>query len=244
LLAEIVWAIVRQGARTEVVLLILTAALLYHRLVRPLSFARVSLGAVMLLAGVVFVGAVRDTGVGVGEMPVGEVSVLSLSNEFQALFGTAYDLHMRRDRGELATIPWTLYLSDILLLIPSQFLPFPKIGPAEWYLELLNLRDSQVGFMFGVLSQGVIGGGSIELLVRGIVLAAVYAAVHRWYVRRASNWWATLAYVFLCVWSYYTIRATTFYFVYFIAYRLVPFLAMLHLGERILSGALAPRRAP
>ena len=242
LLAEIMWAVARQGARTEAVLLILSAALLYHRLVRPLSFSRVSLGGCVLLAAVLVAGFVRDIGFEVGEMPVtplADVSFLSVTNEFQSLFGTAFDLHEKSARGHLTTIPWTLYVSEILQLIPSQVLPFQKIGPAEWYLELIGLKDSQVGFMFGVLSQGVIGWGWAELFGRGMLLAGVYAAFHRWYVRRAASSSATLVYVFICVWSYYTVRATTFYFIYFLLYRLVPFVVAVMIGERILSAAVA-----
>jgi hypothetical protein len=244
LLAEIIWSVARQGARTDVVLLILSAALLYHRLVRPLSFSRICIGGLALLSGVFLVGVVRDLGLSLSEMRGAGVSVLSITNEFQSLFGTAYDLHERSARGGLSAIPWTVYLSEVFQLAPSQILPFRKMDPADWYLELLGLRESGVGFMFGVLSQGVVGGGPIELLARGMLLGGVYAAVHRWYVRRSSTWSATLTYLFVCVWSYYTVRATTFYFVYFAVYRLAPFLFLTGVGGRVLSAVTPARRSP
>jgi len=241
LLSEIVWSVVRQGERTDVVLLLLTAALLYHRMVRALTFPRVAFGGCVLLVGVFVAGFMRDISLDVGGIAATDVSVLSAANEFQSLFGTAYDLHERQARGQLAAIPWTLYASEVLQLIPSQVLPFQKVGPADWYLELLDLRGSQVGFMFGVLSQGVVGGGWVELLGRGVVLAGALAGLHRWYVRRASSFNVTLVYVFMCVWSYYTVRATTFYAIYFLIYRLGPFMLAVMIGERLLSAA-RPRK--
>jgi len=129
------------------------------------------------------------------------------------------------------------------MLIPGQLLPFRKIDPSLWYLEQLGLQDSQVGFMFGVLSQAILGVDWLELMVRGTVLGCVLGLIHRWYVKRSQRFEVTLLYVFLCVWSYYTVRAATFYFVYPVVYRFLPFLFIVWFGEAILRGALRNHEA-
>ena len=241
LLLEVVSTVVRQGARTEAVLLLLTAALLYHRVVRPLAFVRVCVGGAILLVGIVLFGFVRDIQGGLSGGLAADVSVLAMMNEFQSLFATTFDLWQRRNA--LGELPWTLYMSEILMLIPGQLLPFRKIDPSLWYLEQLGLQDSQVGFMFGVLSQAILGVDWLELMVRGTVLGCVLGLIHRWYVKRSQRFEVTLLYVFLCVWSYYTVRAATFYFVYPVVYRFLPFLFIVWFGEAILRGALRNHEA-
>lgn len=236
LCGEVVWAIVNQGARTDAVLLVLAAGLLYHRVVRPLTFIQVCAGGTVLFLAIVVFGAVRDTGVAITGLLTTDLPLLSMGNEFQSVFATGYDLSVKSEQGLLGEVPWTLYASELLMLIPSQLLPFRKLDPATWYLELLHLKDSYVGFVFGVLSQSVIGWGAIEIIGRGMVLATIFAIAHRWYVRRAAGFDATLVYLFLCVWSYYTVRATTLYILYFVVYRMIPFLLVVAVGEGLLLG--------
>ena len=242
LLAEISWAALKQGARTEAVLLLMSAALLYHRFIRRLRFIHIATGAMVLLIAISGLGVIRDVQDGFAAIDSAGVSLFSVSNEFQALFGTTYDLYDRAGRGEEISIPWSLYASEFLMLIPSQLLPFEKVDPALWYLDLLGLRDTQVGFMFGVLSQAVLGLDWAELVLRGAALGLVLGTLHRWYVRHAKNYAVTLFYLCVCLWIYYTVRATTFYFVYFIVYRFLPFWMLIYLSETVLSGAVGIRR--
>lgn len=242
LLGEIVLTAVRMGARSEAVILLLATALLYHRLVRPLSLRTVITAAATLVALVLLYGFGRDFAN--ASAAIRNASYWSAANEFQILLGTAYDLHMQQATGELETVPWQVYASDLLMLIPSQLLPFAKIDPAEWYVGLLNLQGQQ-GLMFGVIAQAVIGYDWLELLVRGAVLGALFAFAHRMYARRAASFWATLLYLYLCLWSYYTFRASTFYFVYVILYRFLPTVIVVRAAAGLVRwAALAARPAP
>jgi hypothetical protein len=72
-----------------------------------------------------------------------------------------------------------------------------------------------------VVAQSIIGWDWVELVLRGAVLGLVCAAVHRWYAR-STGLWATVFYLYLCVWAYYTVRATTFHVVSLILLRLLP----------------------
>jgi hypothetical protein len=226
---ELVGTAVRFGSRGEAVLLLLSVGMLFHRLVRRLSFFTLGAAGVMIMAGFLLIGALREFRVtNPTERPP---NVLIADNEFQALFTTAFDLYKRKQAGEL-DVPWQIYVSDFYYPIPSQFLPFQKIDPGAWYLDVLGLAASGVGFMFGVMAQASVGVDWIELLLRGAALAAFLAYLHRWYVRRSLYFWPTLFYVFVAIWTYYSVRASSFYFLYFIVYHFLPVM----LSAKILSG--------
>src|SRR5215831_14437993 len=80
----------RLGNRTEMVLLLLSAAILYHTLVRPFSTKAVALAAAGGLAMFLVLGFLREGwlfgGGGAGYNP------FAYSGEFETIFGNAYDL--------------------------------------------------------------------------------------------------------------------------------------------------------
>lgn len=234
---EVVVSVLRTGARTEMALLLLSAGLLYHRLVKPFTLLRTIVFGGTLLGILLVIGVVRDTGTGIGELAEKNVPLLAAMNEFQAVFATSYDLYMRRNMGSLENVPWQIYVSDLYMLVPSQLLPFYKWDPSQWYLDLIEYREPVGGFMFGVISQGVIGLDSLEILLRGCLLGGIAASVHRWYLRRASEFWNTLLYLFLCVWVYYSFRASSFYVVYFVLYRFLPVVLLVRLTGTLMKPA-------
>jgi len=223
----------RLGARTTAVLLLMSAGLLYHRLVRPVRFRTVFIVGALLLSMFLVAGLIRNLGFGREvEQPK---NVLTTGNEFQALYATAFDLQEKRRNGSLTTVPWQIYAADFYLEIPSQLLPFEKIDPALWYIQIIGQGGYLTGFMFGVMSQAAVGLGWPELALRGFVLALFLALLHRWYVRRATHFWPTLFYLFVAVWMYTTMRASTFWFIYYIVYRFLPVLLATKFVEMVLS---------
>ncbi len=245
LLGEVMLTVGRMGSRSETVLFLLGVGLLRHRIVRPWRMSGALAGGILMLGGMVAYGAVRDTGLGLGALQqafsVSEVSAWSTVNEFQVLFGTPYDLFMRKAAGVLPAAPWQVYAGDLLLPIPSQLLPFPKIDPAEWYLGVADLRGTGFGAMFGVISQAIIGFDWAELVARGALLGVVFAALHRWYVPRQRAFWPTLTYLFVCIWSYYTFRASTFFMFTFFLFQFVPVFIVVSFMRTVLRATLSVR---
>ncbi len=240
LVFEMVAATLRMSGRTEVVILLLATGLLYHRMVRPWSFTRAALAGIAGLGAILAYGAMRDMGFVLRTLNGAGISAWSIANEFQGIFGTAYDLQMRSAAGTLPHIPWQLHVSDALLLIPQQVLPFVKVDPSDWYLTISGLQGTGFGAMFGVISQSVTGFGHVELVLRGLALGWMFAKVHRWYVARADGLWITLLYLFVCIWSYYTFRASTFYFVYMLLYSFVPAYLVVRLAAGLLRVTAGP----
>jgi hypothetical protein len=227
------------GGRTWFVMLLVATILLYHRLVRPLRLWMAAAAAVVLLAGAIAYGLARDVGGGIARVAASEGSPWSAMNEFQALFGIAYDLSARKAAGVLGAIPWQVYANDFLLLVPSQILPFAKPDPCLGYPQIGGIG---LGCVMGVVSNAVIGLDWIELAVRGLILGLLFAAIHRWYERHRIGYWTTLFYLCLCLWSYYTFRASTFYIVYFVVYRFLPMLIAVRLVQMILDGGRGAAR--
>jgi hypothetical protein len=222
------------GSRGRVVLLLISASVLYHRLVKPLRFRTVIAGGLLLLSAFLVAGAVRVVN-SPEAMKENAGHVLTVGNEFQGLFTTAFDIHKRKVEGKIPTVPWQLYVSDLYFPIPSQFLPFEKIDPSSWYIDLIGETGSGTGYMFGVMSQAALGLDWVELVVRGMLLAVGLALLQRWYVRRRTSFWATLFTLFISIWSYYSLRASTFYFVYFVIYNFLPAMVAAKLIERLVS---------
>jgi hypothetical protein len=156
-------------------------------------------------------------------------------NEFQAMYGIAYELHARKNANLLGPIPWQLYASDLLQLIPSQILPVSKADPCVGYPVVNGIG---VGCVLSVISQSIVGLEWVELLLRGLVLGVVFAVVHRWYARRQGGYWATVFYLCMCLWCYYTFRGSTFYFAYHILYRFVPLLIAVGIARLLVRRAM------
>ncbi|MEA2235589.1 MAG: hypothetical protein QOC81_313 [Thermoanaerobaculia bacterium] len=232
--SEVVISAIRLGSRGKVVLLLISAGVLYHRLVKRVSFRTLVVSGSLLLAAFMVAGAIRNTRS--GDMRKEQAQhILTAANEFQGLFTTAYDIKKRRESGDITSIPWQVYVSDFYFPIPSQFLPFEKIDPSSWYIDAIGQTGAGVGYMFGVMSQAAVGLDWIELVLRGVALAMCLALLHRWYVRHSSYFWPTLLYLFISIWAYYTFRASTFYFVYFVVYHFLPVVVATKLLEQVLS---------
>lgn len=239
--AEIAVTVLRLGARAHLVLMLLACILLYHRLVRPLTARRALTWGVVLLGGFILLGLLRQYRGDASVMGENLAHAAIENNEFQVLFGTAYDLAERRRLGSLGEVPWQVYVSEAYLIIPSQLLPFYKWYAAEWYLEVLGVRGQGQGYMFGVLSHAAIGLGWIELIFRGAALGLIFALIHRIYAGRSSSFWWTFFYLFLCIWAYYTFRASTFEIVYVVVYRFVPILVLTEIGALLIRPEKAQR---
>ena len=234
LTAETIYTILNLGPRFETALLLMSALLFYHRLVKPFRLSQAVIIGILFVAGFQMLGIARNY-VLRNRTPVPQVtfqSLASMTSEFQSMFATAYDLEQMKKTGRLGEIPTQLYISDFLMPVPQQLLPVRKIEPSEWYREIKGI-DDYMGFMFGVIAQSVIGFGLLELALRGAVVGAIFAFAGRWYTRHSSRFLHTLFYVWLCVWSYYTFRASTFYLLSPIIYRVLPALALIYFGERL-----------
>jgi hypothetical protein len=237
---EGVSTVAKMGARTYFAMLLVASVLLYHRLVKPLMLAWAAGLALLLLGGLITYGLARDLADPSGTSGLTAIANTSSSrwatmNEFQALYGIAYELHARKQAGQLGPIPAELYATEFSQMFPSQILPFKKADPCVGYPVVDGVG---VGCVLGVIAQSVIGFDWTELVIRGVVLGLLFAMIHRWYARRQGGYWTTMLYLCLCLWCYYTFRGSTFFIAYYVAYRFLPLLAGITVVEWLVRRAM------
>jgi hypothetical protein len=223
--------LINKGGRSGFVFLLISLLIYYHLLIKNLPFKLFFLISILGFLGFNILGALRSN------IPFEEFSVslasflahsLSTTNEFQSLFGTAYDVYLKNQSG--IDFPVYLYFNDLIsVLPPQQLLPFEKVAASEWYLRELGISGTGQGYMWGVVSQSIIGGGYFELFLRGIILAFLLAKYHNYFIKHQRNYLVTFFYVFLCVRIYYTYRDTTFAFLPILLWEALPFYLLLKL---------------
>jgi hypothetical protein len=241
---EILQTFFIKGARTGTVLFLMATALFYHRMINHLSMKVLLSSGILLFLFFIFMGLYRayiDFELLQTDLSQTDAGIFSGSNEFQALLGTAYDVLQRKEAGTY--LPWYLYINDFsALLPPQQLMPFEKVSASEWYLREIGLSGTGFGFMWGVISQSIVGLDWMELLLRGGILGYILARIHRWYIKHQSEFLANLLYVYLCLRIYYTFRDTTFSILANFVWEVIPFYIILRLAVLIFS--LSGRNSP
>ena len=220
LLVDAYSTIAAMGARTYFVMLVIAVILSCHRMLKPIGPIPATAMAIVLLSGLLGYGYVRQSA-------VGDVSdIWSTSNEFQILMTNGINMPWLIARGAMRDVPWQITYNDFIMMIPQQLLPFPKFDIAEWYVEQMGWGKTPSGVMFGVVAQSKLGFGLPEMIIRGAVLGAVLAFIHRQCVKHANSLTSFIFYLWLCTSIYYTYRATTFYIATWAVYRLIPFVLL------------------
>ncbi|MFH1902558.1 MAG: hypothetical protein ABIK20_00645 [Candidatus Omnitrophota bacterium] len=237
--AEIVQALILKGARTGLVLFLMASALLYHRMIKPLTMRFLLISGTLLFIFFIFLGLYRayiDFTSLQTDLSQANAGIFSGGNEFQALLGTAYDVSQRKLAG--AVLPWYLHINDFITILPlQQLMPFEKISASEWYLREIGISGTGQGLMWGVITQSIVGWDWLELVLRGAILGYILAQLHRWYLKHQTEFLGTLFYTFLCLKVYYTFRSTTFSLLANFVWEIIPFYLLLCIGR-----ALLPRK--
>jgi hypothetical protein len=240
LMVEIVLTAIALESRTGVVILVLTFLVGYHQIVRPIRIGMAFAAGAMVLGAFLVFGLIRDLG---AERALSERhAAWGSPTEFQILYGNAYDIHMRKLERSIPAVPPQLFLSDLYRLVPSQLLPFYKWDPSVWYAREVLQWPQEMGFMFGIVAQSVLGYDWLELFIRGALLALFYAFAHRAWRRYSGSFWATIAYLFVLTWAYYAFRASSFEILYRLVYYLLPTAVMVKLLSVLISVPVRLRR--
>jgi oligosaccharide repeat unit polymerase len=239
LLAAAMLSLARMGSRTEVVLLLFSAAAMYHTLVRPVSVRFIAIGAALGLVGFVAFGVLRS---GTSALPGYSIfNPFAAATEFEILFANAIDIG--RISRTTDHFPNALYFADLGALVPQQAAPFTKIDPAAWYVARYfpPYAASGGGLAFGTISEAILTGGWVSALLRGATLGLCFATIHRAYIRRSRSFWALVFYIWISTLAYHSFRNTTFSLGVLAAYRFLPTVVIVTLVATILSAATRPR---
>jgi hypothetical protein len=242
LLAEGYWTVANMGSRTYYAFMIMAVVLSYHRIVKSIGPIPAIGVASALLAGLTGFGYWRD----VGSHVTNVADIWSAATEFQVLLANGLHVSWAYAHGLINDVPWQIRLNDLILLIPQQLLPFEKLDMTDWYIRETGVDNHGLGLMFGVVAQSEVGFGIPEIMLRGALLGAVLAFIHRKCVKHATSLTAFIFYLWLCTSIYYTYRASTFYIATWAAYRVIPFVLLFWFFSRIFrpqtSSGLAPKQ--
>ncbi len=197
------------GSRTAVATGLLSVVVAWHVLVRQISplrwFAMFGIGVIVFL----ILGFWRELAAlnALGALDSGDFAL----GEFDSLWANAVELLHQRKLGSL-NIPFAAYFGEFISFIPSQLLPFEKMALSEWYLDTFypQYKLEGGGWVFGAVSQAVVGGGFFEALIRGGLLGGISVWLIRWHRSPKGSWWRFPLYLYLLVFSYQSVRDTTF----------------------------------
>jgi hypothetical protein len=138
---------------------IVAAILFYHRQVKMFSIKYLTVFGTILLLTFLLLGFYRGA-----TDPSTLLAPLLSANEFLVLLGNAMHIHSMKEAG--FNFPLILYFNDFLgLLPPQEILPFEKIAASNWYLRYLGVEGTAFGYMWGVISQSIIGFDRFELVM-------------------------------------------------------------------------------
>jgi hypothetical protein len=224
--------VIRLGTRTELVLLVLAAVLMYHHAVRPIGLVPVAGAGALGLVVFNAIGHLRAGGWSAADAG-GVHPVFGYSSEFEVIFGNAWDLRRLRLAGEIGELPATFHIADLVSIVPQQLSPFTKVDPSTWYVTTFYPDYAARGgaFVFGTIAQSVLGGGWLDLVARGAALGLMLALVHRRWRRRPAGPWAFVFYIWATVLVYQSYRNMTFSLLNHFVFRFVPaWVAVIVLG--------------
>jgi oligosaccharide repeat unit polymerase len=217
----------RLGSRSELVLLLMAAAMMYHTTVRPFSPQFVLGVAAAGLAGFVVLGALRGSG---GTL----ASVMTLNpfrygTEFESLFANA--VHLNDAKGSVGELPVAFYLADLFAVVPQQLAPFTKMDRGDWYVTTFfpAYAARGGGLAFGTIAEAILTGGWISALGFGAALGFTFGCVHRFYARHSDRFWVFVFYVWITTLSYQAFRNSTFALLVLFVYRFLPALVAVNL---------------
>lgn len=211
-LATIVLTYDPGGARTATALGLLSAAIVWHIVIRPIPASRWAAAGACGLVLFMILGVLRGLGVwgaDADDFDPSDFEGVGLG-ELDALWSNAVQL-LQEGHSKLE-IPLTVRYGEFLGFVPSQMLPFEKITLSDWYMEtfLPDQKLNGIAWEFGAITQAVIGGGVAEALLRGGCVAALLATLMKWYRSPTAAWWRLPLYLFLLTRVFLSIRETTF----------------------------------
>lgn len=236
---ELVLLVAALGARTQFVMLCLSALFSYHFLYKPITITRMATAGVMLIVAFLGLGILRQYG-SMGATAVG-MEALASNSEFEALFANAYEINRLVTLGEIdrTSMIGAVYLGDVLNLIPQQLMPFQKINLASWYIETFHPISAEhgAGLAFGVIPEALMGTGWPDLVWRGALLGFLF----RWFddsIREGQGTlWKFALYLWLMVTCYQAVRLTTLAVLPLFVYRFLPAMLMVSLLAYLLREA-------
>ena len=202
---EILHVFFSLGARTELFLMLAAMMIAYDFLVRPMKTRIIIIIGFVGLITFMAIGAIRNNNA-IDNVPQ---LLTSSAGEFESIFANAFEINELVSTGNVGEVPMSAHLADFLSFVPQQLLPFKKWDFPTWYGMMFypDYYESGGGFAFGVIPESMLGFGMVELAVRGLAIAILFAFAMHVVSRNREKFWIAVFYVWLTVQSYFTFRS-------------------------------------
>jgi hypothetical protein len=214
------------GSRHEAVTFAFLAVVIYHLNYRAISGRILLLLAIAALAVAFIVGTIRS-------FELGYAFDFSVSNEFEATYGTFYDNLVNAS----AIPPEGIYYSDFVALIPQQFLPFEKVNSGYWYMSEYMAEafaeNIESGYGFGVISEAAIGLGFIELVIKGLIVGFIFGKMANYYNSGRGGVVFYCIYLFCLATCFRSFRASSFELLRSVPFALGPSIVLYMVVSRL-----------
>lgn len=222
----IAYATIIGGSRTYAFILLLSyiLSISFFSNFNFLNLLKYSLSLLFLFS---MAGLFRDTDV--------ELNLLNIffTGEFTSLFINALDLNRYPPDYFDLEFRFRMYFADFLRMIPAQLIGVEKLDPAKWYAETFysEYQYAGGGFGFGLIAESVVGFGSYEGIVRGLILSFIFAIISNKLLNKKVSLFYVFVYVWLSVTCYLAFRDTTFSLGVRAMYQIIPFLVLLKMAS-------------
>jgi hypothetical protein len=198
------------GSRIETLSILLGTICLFHYRVRPISL-KAGAGAFLAIAALFSVVELFR----MLEFDVSEARAALATegagpaSEFGAVFFTGFHLYAERAQGTLPKADWLMFFNDLVALIP--FVDHYEWNPQYWYARHYYPDAAVPPQTMGPIADSAIWGGEWDLLLRGLVNGAWYAALMQWFMQRRDRWWVLVVYAYLYATCVMTLKYSVFY---------------------------------
>jgi hypothetical protein len=208
-------------------------AILWHILKRPLSsryWLLAGVGGVVLF---LFLGILR----GLIDQDISYLAFFGRGlGEFDHLWANSVEVYQAAMQGSV-NVSLSTRFGEFWAFIPSQLLSIEKQTLSDWFLDAFYPEYKALGggWAFGALAQVGVGGGAFEASIRGAALGCIFGMAYLAYRNSTSSWWVFPSYMFLLVFSFNSIRNTTFWFLTGVIQTLIPALIVIAILGALLS---------
>lgn len=209
-LLSILFSINPDGGRGKIITPLLSMIVAWHVLISPISTKKVVIGGFLGLLCFLLLGILRNVN---SLTDVGGLGFEGIGlGEFDALWANAIELLQAKKSGSI-NIGFETRFGEFLNFVPSQLLWFEKLSLNDWYLNNFYpglKEDTGTGWVFGAISQAVIGEGLFEAAIRGAIIGILASSFMKWVRTPSNSWWRFPLHLFLLVGVFSGIRETTF----------------------------------
>ena len=200
LLTQVQIAVVTGGSRMAATLGVFALVAAHITYGRRISRATLSAIAVMGIALFLLVGVVRS---GSATIDIHELWYGLQNNEFSSVFLNSTDLSARQADDPFPMAPESMYLVDVLRMVPQQVTGAIKADPAVTYVSTYypEYWMNGGGLAFGVVAESIVGYGAVEAFLRGVVIgigAALVSNACLWGTVTAMRMFVHIWFVIMC----------------------------------------------